>query len=35
MRVAVLRDLHFICTFIDAVKSELLTLTFQIEIVRI
>ena len=30
-----LRYLHFICIFIDAIKSELLTLTFQSDIVRI
>ena len=29
------RDLHFTCIFIDAIKSELLTLTFQSDIVRI
>ena len=31
----VLRDLHFICIFADAIKSELLTFTFQSNIVRI
>ena len=35
MRLALLRDLHFICIFINAIKSELLTLTFQSDIVRI
>ena len=29
MRLVLLRYLHFICIFVDAVKSELLTLTFQ------
>ena len=31
-RLILLRDLHFICIFIDAIKSELLTLTFQSDI---
>ena len=35
MRLALLRDLHFTCIFIDAIKSELLTLKFQSDIVRI
>ena len=35
MRLVLRRDLHFICIFIDAVKSELLTLTFQSDIVWI
>ena len=30
-----LRYLHFICIFMNAIKSELLTLTFQSDIVRI
>ena len=30
-----LRDLHFTCIFIDVIKSELLTLTFQSDIWRI
>ena len=29
MRLVLLRYLHFICIFMDAFKSELLTLTFQ------
>ena len=29
MRLVVLRYLHFICIFMDVIKSELLTLTFQ------
>ena len=29
MRLVVLRYLHFICIFMDAIKSELLTLTFE------
>ena len=33
MKLVLLRDLHFICIFIDAIKSELLTLTFQSDIV--
>ena len=35
MRLALLRDLHLISIFIDAIKSELWTLTFQSDIVRI
>ena len=35
MRLGLLKDLHFICIFIDAIKSELLTLTIQSDIVRI
>ena len=35
MRLVLLRDLHFICIFINAVKSEFLTLTFQSDIARI
>ena len=35
MRLVLLRDLHLICIFIDAIKSELLTLTLQSNIVRI
>ena len=35
MRFVLLGDLHFICIFIDAVKSGLLTLRFQSDIVRI
>ena len=35
MRLVLLRDLHFIYIFIDAIKSELLTLTFKSGIVRI
>ena len=35
MRLVLLRYLHFICIFMDAIKSELLTLTFQSDIVRI
>ena len=35
MRVVLLRDLHFISIFIDAIKSDLLPLTFQSDIVRI
>ena len=35
MRLVLFRDLHFIRIFIDAIKSELLTLTIQSEIVRI
>ena len=31
MRFVLLRDLHFICIFIDAIKSELLTLTIHCE----
>ena len=29
MTLVLLRDLHFICIFMDAIKSELLTSTFQ------
>ena len=29
MRLVLIRDFHFICIFIDAIKLELLTLTFQ------
>ena len=35
MRLVFLTDLHFICIVIDAIKSELLTLTFKSEIVKI
>ena len=35
MRIFLLRDLHFICIFHDTIKSELLTLTFQGNIVTI
>ena len=35
MRLVLLRYLHFICIFMDAIKSELLTLTFQRDIMRI
>ena len=35
MRLVLLRDLHFICIFIDAVKSELLAVTFQSDILKI
>ena len=35
MRLVVLQNLHFICIFIVTIKSELLTLTFQSDIVRI
>ena len=35
MRLVLRRDLDFICIFIDAIKSELLTLTFQSDIVRV
>ena len=35
MRLVFLRDLHFICIVIDAIKAELLTLTFKSDIVRI
>ena len=35
MRLLLLRDLHFISIFIDAIKSELLTYTFQSDIVGI
>ena len=35
MRLPLLRDLDFISIFIDAIKSELLTLTFQSDIVKI
>ena len=35
MALVLLRHLHFICIFIDAVKLELLTLTFQSNIVNI
>ena len=35
MRLVILRYLHFHLHFIDAIKSELLTLTFQSDIVRI
>ena len=35
MRLILLRDLDFICIFIDAIKLELLTLTFQSDIVKI
>ena len=35
MRLILLRDLDFICIFIDAIKLELLTLIFQSDIVRI
>ena len=35
MALVLLRYLHFICIFIDAVKLELLTLTFQSNIVNI
>ena len=35
MRLVLLQDLHFICLFIDAIKSESLTLIFQSDIVRI
>ena len=35
MILVLLRYLHFICIFIDAVMSELLTLTFQSDIVKI
>ena len=35
MILVLLRFLHFIFTFVDTVKSELLTLTFQSDIVRI
>ena len=35
MRLVLIRYLHFIYIFIDAIKSELLTLTFQSDIVRI
>ena len=35
MRLILLRDLHFIYIFIDALKLELLTLTIQSQIVRI
>ena len=35
MRLVLLRDLHFICIFIDEIKSELLTFIFQSDIVRI
>ena len=35
MRLLLLINLHFICIFIDAIKSELLTYTFETDIVRI
>ena len=35
MRLHLLKDLYFISIFIDAIKSELLTYTFQSDIVRI
>ena len=35
MRLVLLRDLHFICIFIDAIKFELLALTIQSDIVQI
>ena len=35
MRLFLLKDLHFISIFLDAITSELLTLTFQNNIVRI
>ena len=35
MRLVLLRYLHFICIFMDAIKSELLALTFQSDILRI
>ena len=35
MRLVLLRDLHFVRIFIDAIKSELSILTFQSSIVRI
>ena len=35
MRLVLLRDLQFICIFTDAIKSALLNVTFQSDIVRI
>ena len=35
MRFALLKDLHFVWIFIDAIKSELLTLIFESNIVGI
>ena len=35
MRLVLLRDFQFICIFMDAIKSELLTSTFRKDIVRI
>ena len=35
MTLILLRYLHFICIFMDAIKSELLTLIFKSDIVRI
>ena len=35
MRLLLLRDLHFISIFIDAIKSQLLASTFQGDTVRI
>ena len=35
MKRLLLKDLHFISIFIDAIKSGLLTLTFQSDIVKI
>ena len=35
MRFFFLRDLYFICIFIDAIWSDLLTLAFQSDILRI
>ena len=35
MGLFLLKELHFICIFIDAIKLELLTLTIQSDIVRI
>ena len=35
MGLALLKYLHFICIFMDVIKLELLTLTFQSDIVRI
>ena len=35
MNLVLLRDLHFIWILIDAIKSELFTLTFQSDIVSI
>ena len=35
MKLVLLKYLHFICIFMDAIKSESLTLTFQSDIVSI
>ena len=35
MGLVLLRDLHSICIFIDAIKSDLLTFIFQSDIVRL